>query len=98
MNKPQNLAKPVDDEKSKDFQQFTSKTLPSAKDLNLNQEQWLNIYWNKIGLERGKKLTDSEKAWNIPKISDPWGGVTKHGVVIWINLILIYLWYRRWLI
>jgi hypothetical protein len=57
--------------KNKDFSEFTSKSLPPVKELNLSQEDWLHVYWKKLGEERGKALTDSDKAWNIPKISDP---------------------------
>jgi len=44
--------------------------MPSARACGLKQQQWLDIYWSKLGREKGLPLTNNEKAWNIPKKSD----------------------------
>lgn len=54
-----------------EYAQYSSKTLPSASVLKLNQRAWLEVYWKKLGDERGKELSDADKAWNIPQKSDP---------------------------
>ncbi|NGX58414.1 MAG: hypothetical protein K940chlam3_01321 [Chlamydiae bacterium] len=56
-----------------EYSKYTSKTLPNASKLNLFQSAWLKIYWQKLGEEQGKPLTNSQKAWNIPEKSDSWG-------------------------
>lgn len=52
---------------------FKAATLPPAIELGLSQADWLDIYWSMKGEERGNPLTDEEKAWNVPKTSDPLG-------------------------
>lgn len=55
------------------LKKYNSSTLPGAMELKFSQQEWLNIYWFMLGRERGRPLTDGEKAWNIPQKSDPWG-------------------------
>ena len=52
---------------------YKAKELPSATELGLPQIDWLEIYYDKMGTERGKPLTYKERSWNIPGESDPSG-------------------------
>lgn len=45
---------------------YSSENLPMPLTCGLSQATWLHIYWEKLGKERGKPLSQEEKSYHIP--------------------------------
>ena len=69
------------------FSKYTSKTLPDARDVGLSQVQWLDIYWNKLGKERGSVLRADEKE-KADSYTSLWSDPEYYSVETWNRLSL----------
>jgi hypothetical protein len=46
--------------------EYKADQLPSPRELALSEETWLQIYWTKVGKERGRSVSQKERSWDTP--------------------------------